>query len=259
MALARTRMADDPGGSVICAWPSRTFSVALRLVLPASRYLTWMDFAFEVASRVTALDPDADDVTDSVAVDFDVAVGTLAAVGALGPVAAGVAETVSDESPEVVAPAGRPAISRAPVSAIAANIRLDRTRTSPMPLRKGSSPTSRLDSYCTRGVLAGPCPDRVPHRGTELPGPACRCRARMKRRGPREPHVVGVGVPGVGVHCPSLPTGERQAVASMRWTTAKGPGQRRRLEAMLSKPPAAAASTREGAWVSNLPHQSGRS
>jgi hypothetical protein len=104
-----------------------------------------MDLAFEVATRVTAPDPDADDDTDSVAVGFVVAAGELVLAGALeaagtpGPEAAGVAETVSDDSPEVVAPAGRPAIRRAHVSAVAATVRLDRTRTSPTPPRGGRS------------------------------------------------------------------------------------------------------------------------
>ena len=37
VALARTRIEDDPGGSENCAWPLRTFSVALRFLLLESR------------------------------------------------------------------------------------------------------------------------------------------------------------------------------------------------------------------------------
>jgi hypothetical protein len=137
VALARTRIADDPGGTVICAWPWRTFCAARRWVSPASRYVTVMALAFEVATRVSSPDADADDVTDSVAVGFVVDAATSLASGAPGATAAAVAGTVAGTAPEVVAPAGSPATSRAAASATAGTIRLDRTRTSPMPARRG--------------------------------------------------------------------------------------------------------------------------
>ena len=209
MALARARIADDPGGSVNCAWPSRTFSVALRPVSSASRYLTWMDLAFEVATRVTSPDPDADDVTDSVAVGFGVEAGACVVVVGLGPVAAAVGDPAG-EAPELVASAGRPASSRATVSAIAATIRFERTRTSPMPQRKGSFLTSCRGSYCTRGVLAGPCPVlgvgafvEVPvggvRRGGLTSAPSGGDRVETEAAVVRDPSIVEVQTQALGV------------------------------------------------------------
>ena len=92
---------------------------------------------------------------------------------------AGVGETAAGRAPEVVACAGRAAISRAPAIAVAITIRLERTCTSPMPLRKGSLRTSCLDSYSTREVPVGPCPVRGVGASAQARAPG---RRRVRRR-----------------------------------------------------------------------------